>query len=268
MTFQPTDNTKKRQRIKLPFENRKTDAGEWAFDHRAGLCITLIVYLVIAIAFVTSKIVVESRPHMQGMVIDIETLEELAAEKARLEREIERKQQMADYGSIANRISNANSNLSEAEAQRAAAGSDLSDYGKEVQERMRANRETFNQGVNDANAISENRPQNTSGDSSEGRDAKINSPVVIEYSFENPVRESRKLPIPAYTCQSGGRVVVNVTLNRSGNVIAAEVDRSQSDNIAELHDAAVRKARESRFNLDQDAPERHRGTITYLFRPQ
>ena len=266
MTFQPTDNTKKRQRIKLPFDNRKTDAGEWAFDHRAGLCITLIVYLVIAIAFVTSKIVVESRPHMQGMVIDIETLEELAAEKARLEREIERKQQMADYGSIANRISNAN--LSEAEAQRAAAGSDLSDYGKEVQERMRANRETFNQGVNDANAISENRPQNTSGDATEGRDAKVAGNVTVEYSFTNPVRESRKLPIPAYTCQSGGRVVVNVTLNRSGNVIAAEVDRSQSDNIAELHDAAVRKARESRFNLDQDAPERHRGTITYLFRPQ
>ena len=82
------------------------------------------------------------------------------------------------------------------------------------------------------------------------------------------MRQSRKLPVPAYTCQSGGRVVVNVTLNRSGNVIAAEVDRSQSDNIAELHDAAVRKARESRFNLDQSAPERHRGTITYLFRPQ
>lgn len=268
MTFQPTDKPQRRQRIKLPFDNRKSDAGEWAFDHRAGLCITLIVYLVIAIAFVTSKIVVNSRPHMQGMVIDIETLEELAAEKARLEREIERKQQMADYGSISNRISNANSNLSEAEAQRAAAGSDLSDYGKEVQDRMRANRDAFNQGVNDANAISENRPQDTSGEATEGRDAKVAGNVTVEYSFTDPVRQSRKLPVPAYTCQSGGRVMVNVTLNRSGNVIAAEVDRSQSDNIAELHEAAVRKARESRFNLDQNAPERHRGTITYLFRPQ
>ena len=75
MTFQPTDKPQRRQRIKLPFDNRKSDAGEWAFDHRAGLCITLIVYLVIAIAFVTSKIVVNSRPHMQGMVIDIETLD-------------------------------------------------------------------------------------------------------------------------------------------------------------------------------------------------
>lgn len=268
MTFQPTDKPQRRQRIKLPFDNRKADAGEWAFDHRAGLCVVLIVYLVLAIAFVTSKIVLDSRPSMQGMVIDIETLEELAAEKARLEREIERKQQMADYGSISNRISNANSNLSEAEAQRAAAGSDLSDYGKEVQERMRANRDAFNQGVNDANAISENRPQSTSSEATEGRDAKVAGNVTVEYSFTNPVRQSRKLPVPAYTCQSGGRVVVNVTLNRSGNVIAAEVDRSLSDNIAELHDAALRKARESRFNLDQSAPERHRGTITYLFRPQ
>ena len=32
----------RRARLRLPFDNRREDAGEWAYDHRIGLCITLI----------------------------------------------------------------------------------------------------------------------------------------------------------------------------------------------------------------------------------
>ena len=48
----------KRPRLRLPFEKRKQDAGSWTYDHRIGLCVTLIAYLVLMIAFVSSKIVV------------------------------------------------------------------------------------------------------------------------------------------------------------------------------------------------------------------
>lgn len=45
----------KRPRLRLPFEKRKQDAGSWTYDHRIGLCVTLIAYLVLMIAFVSSK---------------------------------------------------------------------------------------------------------------------------------------------------------------------------------------------------------------------
>ena len=64
----------KRPRLRLPFEKRKQDAGSWTYDHRIGLCVTLIAYLVLMIAFVSSKIVVGRKPHTQGMYIDLQTL--------------------------------------------------------------------------------------------------------------------------------------------------------------------------------------------------
>ena len=78
--------TVRRPRLKLPFDNRKEDAGVWAYDHRIGLCVTIIAYLVLMIAFVSSKIVVGRRPHTQGMFIDLQTLAELEQERDRLER--------------------------------------------------------------------------------------------------------------------------------------------------------------------------------------
>ena len=73
-------------RLRLPFDNRREDAGAWTYDHRVGLCVTLIAYLVLMIAFVTSKIVIGRRPSQQGMYIDLQTLAELEQERDRLER--------------------------------------------------------------------------------------------------------------------------------------------------------------------------------------
>ena len=67
----------RRPRLNLPFDNRRQDAGTWAYEHRVGLCVTLIAYLVLMIVFVSSKIVVGRRASTQGMYIDVETLTEL-----------------------------------------------------------------------------------------------------------------------------------------------------------------------------------------------
>ena len=86
MSTQETKPEPRRPKLRLPFDNRREDAGEWAYDHRIGLCITLIAYLVLMIAFVSSKIVVGRKPHTQGMYIDLQTLAELEQERDRLER--------------------------------------------------------------------------------------------------------------------------------------------------------------------------------------
>ena len=80
MTENPRDSkpqAPRRPRLRLPFDNRREDAGTWAYDHRIGLCVTLIAYLALMIVFVSSKIVVGARSHQQGMYVDLQSLAEL-----------------------------------------------------------------------------------------------------------------------------------------------------------------------------------------------
>lgn len=95
MTETPRDDKPKparRPRIKLPFDNRREDVGSWTYDHRIGLCVTLIAYLALMIVFVSSKIVVGRRTHQQGMYIDLQTLAEMEQERDRLERDVRLRQ--------------------------------------------------------------------------------------------------------------------------------------------------------------------------------
>ena len=58
---------KRRKRMGLPFEPKKQDIGEWAYDHRIGLSVMIVAYLILGIVFFSSKIVIGSKPHIQGI---------------------------------------------------------------------------------------------------------------------------------------------------------------------------------------------------------
>ena len=110
---QPQDERpmrRRRRRLDLPFGTEREDVGEWTYRHRIGLCVTLIAYLVLMIAFVSAKVVVGKRNHMQGMYIDLNELAALEEERDRLQEEIRRKmeQEQLDWRSIQNRTSNEN----------------------------------------------------------------------------------------------------------------------------------------------------------------
>ena len=237
----------RRPRLNLPFDNRREDAGSWAYDHRVGLCVTLIAYLVVMIVFVSSKIVIGQRAQTQGMFIDLQTLSELEEQREQLEEEVRQRQQdAADWASIRNRMSNEN----------AAEGELRDDRGTD----MRA----LDEAASDAEerAIRERRGGGKTGESS---DVKVKGRVTVSFSLKNPVRTKRYLEVPAYRCESGGEVVVEITVNRAGEVTAARV-RSGGD--ACMREMAERAARNSLFNIDDSAPARQTGTITYIFIPQ
>lgn len=267
MAETPSDNKPKpvrRPRLKLPFDNRKEDAGEWAYDHRISLCVTLIVYLVLMIAFVSSKIVVGRKPSEQGMYIDLQSLDELERERDRLREEVERRQQEdpVDWRSIRNRVSNENvlnEELKDAKGTNAAA---INDAAAEAERRMRANREAYEQGLAEERALRERRGIS---DGEQQQDRKIKGRVTVSFSLANPVRNAVYLDTPAYRCEGGGEVVVEITVNRGGEVTNARIREGGDDCMRE---SALRSARLSRFNIDPSAPARQSGTITYVFIPQ
>ena len=152
MTETPRDDKPKparRPRIKLPFDNRREDVGSWTYDHRIGLCVTLIAYLALMIVFVSSKIVVGRRTHQQGMYIDLQTLAEMEQERDRLEREVRERQRQEeiDWRSIRNQASNENALNEKLRDDRGTNAAALNEAAAEAEARMRANREAYEQGA-------------------------------------------------------------------------------------------------------------------------
>lgn len=253
----------RRPRLKLPFDNRKEDAGVWAYDHRIGLCVTIIAYLVLMIAFVSSKIVVGRKPHTQGMYIDLQTLAELEKERDRLQQQVrDRQQDPIDWKSVQNQVSNENALNEKLRDDRGTNAAALNDAAAEAARRMQANREAYEQGLAEERAI---RERNGVGEDKEHQDRKVKGRVTVSFSLTDPVRTSRSLNIPAYRCEGGGDVVVEITVNRAGDVVNARV---QSGGDECMRESALRAARVSRFNIDDSAPARQQGTITYIFIPQ
>ncbi len=278
-------------RPRLPFDNRRPDIGTWTYNHRVGICVTLIVYLSLMIAFVTARIVIEGRTSMPEMIIDQSTLAALEQTRDALQQQVEQQQQQEDidWSSIRNRVSNENALNEDLKDDRGTNAAALNQAAADAEQQMRANREiyesalsggaaagggsgadrvagdmrangeAYRKGLADADAAGRR------GTAGEHRDTKVKGRVVVSFSLIDPVRQSRRLEVPAYRCEGGGEVVVEITVGRDGSVLNARVKNGGDDCMRE---SALQSARISQFNIDNSAPVRQQGTITYIFIPQ
>lgn len=88
----------------------------------------------------------------------------------------------------------------------------------------------------------------------------------IVYYLEN--RYHRSLPIPVYLAQGGGKVIVDIKVNRQGKVVGAEPRKNRSIRDEQIYLYARAAALRTLFNTDMQAPEIQSGTIHYTFIPQ
>ena len=75
---------------------------------------------------------------------------------------------------------------------------------------------------------------------------------------------SGALPRPVYNVQEEGRVVVNITVNPNGQVIATSINPRTNTISTALRDAAMKAARKATFNKVSTV-DNQMGTITYYF---
>ncbi len=86
----------------------------------------------------------------------------------------------------------------------------------------------------------------------------------VEFSLAG--RSANYLPIPEYTEQAQGRVVVSITVNRQGQVTRASAGaRGSTTSNQTLWRLAEDAARRARFDMKLNAPHEQTGTITYNF---
>ena len=265
-TSEDAPRPSRRPRLRLPFDNRSEDIGSWAYDHRIGLCVMIILYLLIGIGFFASKIVIGRKVTQQGMFIDLQELAALEQERDRLAEEVRRANQNIDWSKIRNTSSNENALNENLADDRGTNTSSLNEDAQAVEQRMRANREAYEKGLSDARRAGERQEDEGVDDSSGNKsDKKVKGSVTVSFSFDNPVRYSRKLIKPAYRCEGGGEVVVKVAIDRAGKVLYAYVE-SGGDEC--MRNTAVSAAKGSRFDHNNSAPAKQEGTITYIFIPQ
>jgi hypothetical protein len=85
----------------------------------------------------------------------------------------------------------------------------------------------------------------------------------IHYLLGN--RYHLQLPIPVYLAQGGGEVVVDIVVDRNGEVLSAIPRGGANLSDPTILAYAQQAAEKTLFNSDNSAPEKERGTITYLF---
>ena len=79
-------------------------------------------------------------------------------------------------------------------------------------------------------------------------------------------RGAKSLHRPDDDFSEEGRIVVDIWVNRNGQVVRAEVATKGTDIISNsMRQKAIQAAKRSTFASDPDAPEEQHGTITYTY---
>lgn len=90
----------------------------------------------------------------------------------------------------------------------------------------------------------------------------VNNKSSMHYSLVN--RTHKFLPTPIYLCETGGKIVVNITVNSTGKVTQASINEVASVDNQCLKDHAIEYANEARFNQDT-SKKSQLGSITFYF---
>ena len=265
-------------RPRLPFEKGPTDLGSWAYEHRVGLCCMIIAYLAFGIVFVSVKIAMNQERVEGAMYIDLTDMQQ-ALET--LQQQVpEQQDEGDDFSNVKNRISDENGrseSVGRTTVSTAGGGASssksiadflegLDEEAAAVAGRVKASQDAFAKGRREEQEmIARSKAQREAKEGEKESGVKQKGSVLISYWL--PGRRDVSLYMPAYQCEGGGEVTVNITVNRNGKVVSASMKES-STNSSCINDMAILAARNSRFNVDDTGSDKQSGTITYIFVPQ
>lgn len=259
----------------LPFGMEKQqDIGEAIYDRRVPIFISAIVYLALALIFVSSKIILQKEQTVAAIMVDLQEMEELVKEleEAKELNEMLSQMQPDDGEPVRNVVSSEEGEESEPEQFRPAptmsATEDFMKHADEVEQRMRETREAYEQALMSQDELREEQREKAEFEDPRAKPIKVEGKVTVYYSLKKPSRTAVDLFVPAYQCRKGGRVVVDIVVATGGEVVSAVVAKAFSTDDWCMHETAIKAAYRSRFNVYPGAPPRQEGRIIYTFVPQ
>lgn len=233
--------------------------------HRRGIMGTVIFHLLLAIFLLSMEISKINVHEEMEIVVEAPDPEEIQKQK-----EIEQQQEEIRQKSAADEVEKMLRSIAVNENAPREKENREADVQKYVEEIMKELEEEGS-----AAKYRAQRDQHYKQDSlqhqRDRREQELDSLKSTFYSGESSVsynlkeRYARFLPIPVFKCEFGGKVVVEITVNRKGVVQKAVVIEAQSHQDNCLWKVAVDAAERSRFNEKPTAPDLQKGTITYNF---
>ena len=235
-------------------------------EDKAGIYTTVIIHLAVVIILLLAGLDYSIRKE-NSFVLDFSKLEE----KERLEQEVERLRQEAEFKeSIAQKLQqqiNAAPVVRNVVVDRAALkddrGTDAEQLYRDAErlaQELARGYEVKQEDYADPDIHTE---QNTQPETTKEEAPVYSGPSIVSYWLEG--RKASKLPIPAYRCMGAGQVTVLITVDPAGTVTAAKVDEAVSSKDGCLRSFAIRAARLSKFSAKADAPPKQGGNIVYEF---
>lgn len=267
------DNPQKRKPMRLPFDNRKKNGGwaAWIYDHRTGVLTTIIIYLVGTITFLSYRIVInKAQTEMIAIEFEKEPEKEIPPTpeqiKAKMIEELHEKEATRAANKISNENSKFNTSLKDSKKSNA---QEIYKEADRVTRELADGKAAYEKGLKEIQESAKRKPKPTQqADSKSENSDKVQTQMVkgdVFVSYNLVDRNHVYLHVPAYQCQYGGTVVVQITVNRSGKVTAANVDKATSSSDGCIVRMAEQSALASTFNTSPTAPDRQQGTITYRF---
>ncbi len=131
--------------------------------------------------------------------------------------------------------------------------------------RNKDNNSTGSEGVTSGEGNQGSETGSVDSDNYTGGESMGNNGINFSLAGRNP----ESLPLPEYNYQLEGKVVVEITVDKYGNVTKAEPGKKGSTTLDDkLLQAAKRAALKAKFDRKPDAPAYQKGTITYYFKLQ
>ncbi|MEG1371824.1 MAG: energy transducer TonB [Mucinivorans sp.] len=260
-------------KMRLPFEprSRRSSASAWIYRHRVGLLVTVVIYLSIIILFLSYRIII-APPAQQPIAMEFEDEKPPEPIPQVQQQEVEQIE-MPVGQDMRNRVSDANSKLdASVRDSKSTNASEIYKEAERVKAQMSSGAEAYNRAMHDLDNMGKKSNKDLSSSDNSARQgdkrqtANYKGSVSVVWDLAN--RTDVHLHIPAYQCQYAGMVVVGITVNVNGRVIAATVDKTTSSDDPCINEMAVKAAFASSFNASPSAPDRQRGTITYTFTAQ
>ena len=242
-------------------------------QHKIGILGTISIHLMIAIVLLAVKIKSTSVNNKYDIEINFKN-EYLPIseeeEKERQEKEtvamvhaLRQGLEASDIKNIAVDETKSNELNPTLQDDRGTNASDLYNEASRIKEQMNANKDLYKESILKGTEEIPNTPVKSTAPKDEG---KYKGPAVISYYLEG--RKAIELPVPAYKCQFGGQVVIDIEVGRDGKVTKASVDDKNSITDECINTAAIKAAFESTFTVSPKSEVKQKGSITYLFVPQ
>lgn len=259
----------------LPFMVGRQDWAEWTYRNRYGVFTTVGLYLAVLLGFSMVNFEMGRSVNAAGVYIDVKELEDVVEMLEQMKQEAE---ENPVTGEVNNQISDENSRTKEDFSYEKYAKSDPMDSRKLLDEQLdnlMEGRQTMRNYISTMDRL-DVQMENEIMKSREVRDslkkvAKENESlhsrkqgnVTVSYELKN--RRALFLEMPAYLCEGGGKVVLDIFVNRMGKVVDAVVNKSYGVDDPCVEEMAIWAAKQSYFDVNNSSEGRQKGTMTYIF---